>query len=86
MVNQYFMSETQGRYDLHMKTVMVFRAGNPRMCHFGMWMISGRRISRPKRLKKSFYLSLNFWKNLDRSGASTRKKAITVYNRLICIA
>lgn len=34
--------------------MMGFRAGHPWMCHFGLWIISSWKQSRPNRLKKSF--------------------------------
>ena len=71
------------------KTVRGNRVCDPKIRHFGMWFILSWRQSRPSRVRKNFYLSLNCLKEF-RYGPMLRKRAITIDNflseRPICMA
>lgn len=61
--------------------LMGFRAGHSTMCHFGIWIISTWRQSRPHRLKMSLLPPHKCLKEF-RYGLCTRKRAITRENCL----
>lgn len=55
---------------------MGFRVGHPRMCRFDMWILLSWRKSRPRNLRKSFYLPHNCLKEFRQRDWS-RKRATT---------
>ena len=49
---------------------------DPKVYRFGMWIILSWRHLRPSRLKRNFYISLNYIRNLDRGPGSQRQRVI----------
>ena len=45
-------------------TLKWIRLGHPKMCHFAEWTVFSRRQSRPSRVKKTDYFSLNYLKKI----------------------
>ena len=65
--------------DLSFNIVGESKTNCPKMCHFGMWIISSWKQSRPKSLRKKLTFPLTAWNNSGKGPAPGRELSPKIY-------